>query len=62
MRYTYKTARMLNAGDVIKWNSGYFDTVERVEEDKLGDIRARFNDDTLVISFNPEDTIRIVKL
>lgn len=54
-------AQYLKIGDVIAWNSGYFDVVEAIEDTKLGEIRTRFSNDTHSIAFLPSDVLQIIR-
>ena len=61
MKYITKKAEDLKVNDIISWDSGYFDLIEDIDYDKLGDIRIRSNSDTTTMSFKPTEKLRIVK-
>ena len=43
---TLRKAEEVQPGDVVVFNNGFRYTVESVEDDRIGGVRHRFNDDT----------------
>ena len=55
-------AKNLKPGDIIAWDSGYYDRIDTVSDNRIGDIVVNCNDDTATMMFLPNDVLRIVKL
>lgn len=55
-------AKHLKPGDIIAWQSGFYDKIDAVTDNRIGDIVVRCNGDTSTMLFLPNDILRIVKL
>jgi len=55
-------AKNLQDGMILAWNSGYYDRIDTVEDNRQGDIVVRCYGDTGTMLFLPNDVLRIVKL
>jgi len=60
MQYKTIKALHLRPGNVMAWDSGYYDKVEAIESTKLGDILVRTNNDTTTMIFTNEERIRVI--
>jgi hypothetical protein len=54
-------AKNLKNGMILAWNSGYYDRIDTVNDNRNGDIVVRCNGDTATMLFLPSDLLRIVK-
>lgn len=52
-------AKDLNHGDIIAWNSGYYDKVEAVSNDRKGDIVVLCNNYTATMIFEPNELLKV---
>ena len=54
-------AKNLKDGMILAWDSGYYDRIDTVNDNRNGDIVVRCNGDTATMLFLPSDLLRIVK-
>jgi hypothetical protein len=54
-------AKNLKPNDILAWESGYYDRIDTVSDNRIGDIVVRCNGDTSTMLFLPNDVLRIVK-
>lgn len=60
MQFKLKQAQDLKEGDVITWDSGYFDYIDQVRDTRLGDILIRCNGDTSSMIFNKTEYLKVI--
>jgi hypothetical protein len=54
-------AMNLKPGHILAWDSGYYDRIDTVNDNRNGDIVVRCNGDTATMLFLPSDLLRVIK-